>query len=518
MSTLKKTLVVFVLLIAGCGPRTDEDAGFLRLRLADDPSTLDPAYIVDVPGGSISAKLFNGLVRFDPDGKIIPDLAQRWEVSEDGLTWRFFLREGVKFTNGREVSAEDFVYSLGRLLDSPRSWLLDEIKGVPEYRQGRSAGIEGLRAPREDVVEIELATPSSLLLDYLAMPNGAVVPREEVEKWKKRFSDHPCGTGPFRLEEWKHDNRLLLLRNQNYYSGPPSLAGIVYRIIPEDLTASVEFEQGNLDILEVPRAEFKKFTTEEPYKDRVRSRVGLNIYYLGFNCQKPPFDDVRLRRAFNYALDRGKIVASLLEGRAEVASGPVPPSLLDEENEIPGFGYDPEKARRLLKECGVEMPLRVKFLFKADREVLSIAEVIQDYLKKVGVELMLVQREWSSFKEAVNEGNFDLFYLSWWGDYPSPENFLYPTFYSGNWGPAGNRSRFKDSRVDAMLEAARQTTDAEKAERLLREVREQVVRSAPWVFLWHKKDYVITSPRVKNFRLPVIYNGDKFEGIKLLRD
>ena len=518
MSVFKKILVISILFIAGCGTQTKEYEDFLHLRLAEDPTTLDPAYIVDVPGGAISAKLFNGLVRFDPEANIVPDLARKWEISEDGRTYRFHLREGVRFTNGREVEAEDFVYSLGRLIDSPRSWILDEVKGAAECRSRGADRIEGLRAAGRKVVEIELVRPFSLLLDYLAMPNGAVVPREEVEKWGKRFSDHPCGTGPFKLKEWKHDNRLILVRNPDYYQGQAFLKGIVYRVIPEGLTAVVEFEQGNLDILEVPRAEFKKFTTRQPWKDRIQSRVGLNIYYLGFNCQKPPFDDIRLRQAFNYAIDREKIIYSLLEGRAAAAAGPVPLSILDEEDENLGYKYNPEKAGRLLSECGIRLPLKVKFLFKADREVLSIAEVIQDYLKKVGVEVILVQREWSSFKEAVNQGDFDLFYLSWWGDYPSPENFLYPTFYSKNWGPAGNRSRFKDSRVDRMLEEARETTEIKKAKRLYQKVQERVVECAPWVFLWHKRDYVISRPRVENFYLPVIYNGDKFDKVKLIRD
>lgn len=524
---MKKTriqvpLILILIFTFGCGTQTKEYKDFLRLRLNDDPTTLDPAFIVDVPGGALAAKIYNGLVRFDIDGRIVPDLASDWKISPDGKVYRFQLRKGVKFANGREVEAEDFVYSFTRLLDpavnSPRNWLLDEVQGAAEFKRAKAKGVEGLRAKGQRVLEIGLVKPSNLLLNYLAMPNGAVVPREEVEKWGRSFSDHPCGTGPFELKEWKHDNQLILIQNPDYFEGSPSLKGIAYRIIPENLTAVVEFEQGNLDILEVPRAEFRKYTAEEPWKNWVQSRVGLNIYYLGFNCQKPPFDDPRLRQAFNYAIDRNKIINFLLEGRAVAASGPIPPSVLSSDTRNGGYAYDPEKARKLLSECGVRLPLKVDFLFKADREVLSIAEVIQDYLKKIGVELVLVQREWSSFKEAVNEGDFDLFYLSWWADYPDPENFLYPTFYSKNWGPAGNRSRFEDARVDNMLQEARQVSDLEEVKGLYRKIQKRVVELAPWVFLWHKKDYVICRPRVKNFKMPVIYNGDKFQKIELIAD
>ncbi len=175
-----------------------------------------------------------------------------------------------------------------------------------------------------------------------------------------------------------------------------------------------------------------------------------------------------------------------------------------------------EKAKERLAQTGVELPLKVTFLFKADREVLSVAEVIQDYLKKVDIELILVQREWSSFKELVNKGEFDIFYLSWWGDYPDAENFLFPTFYSGNIGPGGNRSRFSDPAVDKLLREASEETDYEVRLKVLAAVEARVIELAPWVFLWHKKEVMVCQPRVKNYRIPLIYNGDKFDEINLI--
>ncbi len=514
---IERIAVFLLLLLTGCGSRNGEEENDLRLMLKDDPSTLDPAFIVDVPGGALAAKIFNGLVRFDAEGKIVPDLASRWEISDDGRGYRFFLRNGVKFTTSREVTADDVVYSLRRILDpavnSPRSWLLKDVRGAPAFTSGQSTQLPGLRAAGKNTVEIELSEPSALFLDFLAMPNAAIVPREAVEKPGESFSDHPRGTGPFRLVEWSHNNRILLERNPDYFAGPPRLAGILYRVIPETLTAVVEFEQGNLDIMEVPRAEYRKYTTEAPWKERVRSRVGLNCYYLGFNCRRPPFNDPRVRQAFNCAIDREKIIDVILEGRAVAAAGPVPPGLLPA---VPrGYPYDPVRARELLARAGVEPPLKAALLFKADREVLSIAEVIQDYLKKVGIELVLVQREWSSFKQAVDDGDFDIFFLSWWGDYPDAENFLYPTFHSANIGPGGNRSRFSDREVDRELDAAARTTDRKERKRLLEAAQARVVELAPWVFLWHKKEVMICNPRVKNYRIPLIYNGDKFTDLEL---
>lgn len=509
--------IIAVLFLLGCGPERGSEEGFLRLMLKDDLSTLDPAFIVDVPGGAVAAKIFNNLVRFDREGKVVPDLAESWDVSPDGTVFRFRLREGVRFHSGRELEAADVVYSLRRLLDpavnSPRFWLLEGVATAEDFRSGASSGLAGIRSPQAGVVEIELSRPSPLFLYYLALPGCAIVPRESAEEGGGSFASRPVGTGPFRLREWRRQDRLVLDRNPDYFAGSPALPGVVYRVIPEALTATVEFERGNLDLFEVPRAEHRKYTSTTPWKDLVESRVGLNIYYLGFNCRRPPLDDLRVRQAFNYALDREKIIEVILENRAVAAAGPVPPGLLPPSGD--GYRYDPDRARRLLAESGVEPPLRVELLFKSDREVLTIAEVIQSYLKEVGIELILLQREWSAFLQALNEGEFDIFYLSWWGDYPDPENFLYPTFHTANLGPGGNRTLFSDPELDEMLQDAAASINPERRKERLAAAARRVTDLAPWVFLWHKKEVMIRSPRLENYRIPLIYNGDKFLDLRL---
>ncbi|HOO78343.1 MAG TPA: ABC transporter substrate-binding protein [bacterium] len=510
-------IVLATAVAAGCGGGEGSRSDYLRLRLSDDPTTLDPAAIVDVPGGSVAAKLYNGLVAFGPDGAVVGDLAEEWSLLPDGRTFRFRLRPGIEFHDGSGLTSADVVYSLTRLLDpevnSPRSWLLDPVRGAEEFRSGSAAAVSGLRAPDPLTVEIELREPFPVFICYLAMPNSAVIPASFAGK--SPGNAPPPGTGPYLLAEWERGNRLVLKANEGYFKGRPGLAGIDYRVIPEDMTAAVEFERGEIDIMEVPRAEFRRYLAGSPWKERVRERSGLNTYYAGFNCTRSPLDDPAVRRALNLALDREKICRTLLEGRAVPAAGPVPPGLLDDP-ELKGYGYDPDKARRMLKAAGISLPLELELLVKADRETMSIAEVIQDYWKKIGVEARIVQREWTAFKQEVAQGDFDVFYLSWWGDYPSPENFLYPTFFSGNIGSAGNRSRFSDSGTDLLLRAARRQTDPSRALDLYRRAQRRIVDLAPWVFLWHRKTFVITSPRVKGYELPLIYSADKMETVELI--
>lgn len=516
----KAIWLTLLLSVLACG-RPSEPSGYLRLRLAEDPTTLDPARVVDVAGGSLAAKIYNGLVRFDVDGRVIPDLADSWELLPDGVTWRFLLRPDAVFADGTPVMPADVIFSLSRLLDpavnSPRSWLLEDLSGAADFQAGKAKTVKGLRSPEPGVVELECSRPQPLLPCLLAMPNAAVLPRGPVREKGDDFFRLPLGSGPFRLEKWERGAELSLSANRNYFRGRPGLAGIIYRVIPEELTAAVEFEQGNLDIIEVPRAGFRKYTTEKPWRDRIVSRTGLNTYYVGMNCERPPFDRPPVRQALNWAIDREAICRRLLEGRAEPALGPVPPVLLDDP-ELGGYGYDPSRARKLIEDSGLELPLRVRLLVSAERQNVSIAEVLQDYWRKIGVETEIVQMEWSAFKQEIVEGDFDLFYLSWWGDYPSPENFLYPTFFSANLGPGGNRSRFSDPGVDLLLREAAGRADETGRRDLYRRAQRAVVELAPWVFLWHKKQYLALGPEVSGYVIPLVYSADNLEKVTVARE
>jgi peptide/nickel transport system substrate-binding protein/oligopeptide transport system substrate-binding protein len=490
--------------------------------------------IVDVAGGAVAAKLFNGLVRFGEGSEIIPDLAEGYTVSRDGRVYTFRLKKGVRFHNGRELRAADVKYSFERVLDpktgSPRTWLLDRITGAREFMEGADSDVKGIRVLDEYTVEIVLGEPFGPFLNLLGMPSAYIVPREEIEKGE--FPSHPVGTGPFKLKDWKRGRELVILANEGHFSGRPNVNGIVYRIIPEELTTIAEFESGNLDIIGLPSTEFKRYSESPKWRGLIKKAPGLNTFYLGFNCQRPPFNDRRVRQALNYAVDRERILKTILEGRGELARGPVPtflkikttphlnplplmgeegkgvPSPLAGEGQGGGYSYNPEKARSLLKEAGYEN-LRFKIYQSADQETVDIMEVVQQYLKKVGVEAEIVQLEWSAFKDAVNKGEADSFWLSWRADYPDPENFLFPVFHSSNWGPAGNRARFSDKGFDRLIEDAQKEPGKDRREELYMGAENRVIEEAPWLFFWHRNDYIIHQPWVSGVKLYPIYNADK---------
>jgi len=493
------------------------------MRLNSNPTTLDPALITDVQGGGIAAKLFNGLIRFNENLDIVPDIARAWSLSPDQLTYTFRLRRDVRFSNGRRVTARDFQYSFERVLTpktkAPLTWVLDKIEGADDFISGRAAGISGIRAVDDQTLVLKLEKPFGPFLSLLAMSTAYVVPREEVKRLGQDFGTHPVGTGPYVLAEWKHGQHIILSAREDYFEGSPKLNGIYYRVIPEDLTAVMEFETGHLDVLLIPSSEYRRYTTDPAWRDLVFSRIGLNCYYIGFNCMRPPFNDVRVRRAVNMAIDRQHILNTVFEKRGALAAGPIPPGLWKAKTltgAAAGYGYDPEKAKALIREAGAE-GATIKIYISADPEVLDIIEVVQSYLAKVGLRAKITQLDWSAFKQAVDDGEPDAFWLSWWADYPDPENFLFPLFHSASAGSSGNRTRCLDPELDRLIDAAQRTTNERQRYRLYREAEDRIIQNAPWVFMWHRADYFVVQPWVKDFKIYPIYSIDKRSDVTLKR-
>lgn len=510
---MKFKIILFSLIfLLSCSHKNDRLDGFLYLRLNTNPTTLDPALVVDVMGGIISAKIFNGLVTFGEDLLIRPDIAKSWSVSKDNKTYTFRLRKNVTFSNGREVTARDFKYSFERVLNprtkSPNTWVLSKIKGAKEFMDGKSRMVEGIKVIDDFTLEIKLRESFAPFLGLLAMTAAYVIPKEESNKWGEDFGMNVSGTGPFVLEEWRHGRNLKLRARQNYFEGKPKIKGIIYRIIPEDLTAVAEFEAGNLDVIGIPSAEFRHYTKSPRWKDKIASYTGMNTYYLGMNCERPPLSNPLLRQAISYAIDREKILKTVYEGRGILSEGPIPLLLMKRAESI-GYIYDPEKAKELLKKVGYPEGFSIKIYLTADQETLDVVEAIQHYLGKVGIHAKITQLEWSAYKEALNRGEPDAFWISWWADYPDPENFLFPLFHSSNWGPGGNRTRFKDTEVDRIIEESQREMNPERRYKLYETAERRIIELAPWVFFWHRTDYAIHQERVKGYKIYPIYSMDK---------
>lgn len=510
------SLVFVSAVLSSCSVRNKTE-GYIYFRIPSNPTTLDPALIVDVTGGIVAAKIFNGLVRLDESLNVIPDIAQKWAVRDGGVTYLFYLRKGVLFSNGREVTAADFKYSFERIISSgnrsPNAWVFERISGSKEFASGKSKGVRGVEVIDDHTLKITLEKPFSSFLSQLTTTAAYVVPREETERRGADFSSHPVGTGPYVLKKWSHNGELVLIGNPAYFGARTKGGGIVYRIIPEDLTAVTEFELGNLDVLTVPSSEYSRYKNSAQWKEHLSSVRGLNTYYLGFNCSRPPFDRVSLRRAVGYAVDRKTILATFYQGRGRLARGPVP-DLLRGWREPPALKFDPAEAKRIIEKEGLK-GLTVNFFITDDQEVSDIAAIIQYYLKRVGLHVRIKQLEWSAYKSAINRGEADMFWISWWADYPDAENFLFPLFHSSNFGTGGNRTRYANQEVDRLISAGRGAVSLSEKGREYGKAEEIIEDECPCIFFWHKTDFTLRQSWIRNYGLHPIYTMDKGLDISL---
>ena len=461
-----------------------------RRMLPNNPPTLDPALTVDVYGRAVVTQLFDGLVQFDAHLNPIPALAEFWEASQDRRTWTFSLRRGVTFHHGREVTADDFIYSFTRLLKAaklgPMTDLLHRIQGAGDFMRGPADRVQGLQAVDRYTLQIVLEEPFAPLLAVLGLANAAVVPREVVEQQGEQFARAPVGTGPFKFVRWEPDKEIVLQANDQYYEGRPFLDTVVFTIGGTFEEKFADFLKGNLEDALIPSEKTDEVYTDPQYQkfQRVR-RPTLSLLYIGFNTQHKPFDDKRVRQAFNYAVDKETIVRDITKMGSLPAAGALPPSMPGHDPNLRGYDYNPTKARQLLAEAGYPngTGFPVVQLWTASRAASTKVEmaVYQRYLAEVGVQMDIrFEHDWPTYLKMLEQGQCSMFRLSWSARIPDPDDSLWHLLHSKN-HRVYNHMFYHNPRVDALLEQARQVLDLTQRIALYREVEQLVMADAPWI-------------------------------------
>lgn len=499
---------ILAFFVGGCGP--DTGSGALNYALSQDPRSLDPALSTDVPTGEMVTLLFDNLVQVTVDGGLSPGLAERWSVDPAGLEYRFTIRRGITFHDGRPLTAATARASLLRALapgtSGGRAWPLHPILGARSYSAGERPDVPGLAVTDDSTLVITLEEPLNIFLTLLAMPVAAIVP----EGAGAELGERPVGTGPWRFVSWAHDDALVFARHDGYWGGPPRADTLRVRIIPEELTQAAEYEVGRLSVVEVPFGETARW--EERHAAELQRRPALRALYLAINTRRGPLADERVRRALNLAIDREAILMNVAGGRGVLASGAIPPGLMGHDSTRRPYAFDPEAARRLLAEAG-HRPLSLS-LWRSSRPIYArIAQSIQQDLGAVGVSVEIVERDAASARSAARHGEADLFLTDWYGDYPDPENFTYPLFHSRNHGPGGNLAFLTNPALDTMIARARATPDVGEKARLMAEIDRRVFEMAPWVFLWFPVDLWAVRPEIEGWRVPAVFNGQRWREV-----
>ncbi|MCF8217585.1 MAG: ABC transporter substrate-binding protein [Bacteroidales bacterium] len=507
--------VSFIVILQSCNtiPESGEDKQVFRYNQASNITSLDPAFSRDQANIWAVHQMFNGLVQLDSNLNIKPSIAKDWTISEDGTTYTFYLRNDVMFHNhklfqekqDRYVTAQDFVYSFNRLLDpkvaSPGAWVFNNVKQT-------DSGY-AFKAIDDTTLQIELEEPFPPFLGVLTMKYCSVVPKEIVEEYKSEFRKNPVGTGPFYFKMWEEDIKLVMLKNPDYFEVDqngqqlPYLDAVSVSFIIDKQSVFMNFIKGDLDFLSGLDASYKdelltkNGTLNPKYKDDIKllTQPYLNTEYLGFlvddsleRVQNSPLRNKKVRQAINYGFDRKKMMRYLRNNIGTPAlSGFVPEGLPSfDSSKVKGYHYNPQKARRLLKEAGYPNGEGMSpITLSTTSSYLDLSKFIQHQLQDLGLEVEMNNVPPATLREMIAQSKLNFFRGSWIADYPDAENYL-SLFYSANFCPTGpNYTHFANEEFDSLYEKAQHITNDSIRFKLYRKMDKLVMEEAPVVVLYY---------------------------------
>ncbi|MBL9013818.1 MAG: ABC transporter substrate-binding protein [Myxococcales bacterium] len=511
---MRRVILVLALTTAAsaCGggsaaPEHRRDPGALVVANANGVIGLDPVRVTDSESIEVGELLFEGLVRWKPGTTdITPGLAASWRAV-DTVTWRFELQANVLFHDGTPMDAAAVKFSFERLIDPKHP---NYIKGEDgTYWRSLLKDIVRVDVIDARTVEIKTQRPYAPLVGDVAM--FPIVSPVAVRRWGDAFKSNPVGTGPYVFESWTPGEQVVVKRFSGYWGKAPALDRIVFRVIVDARQRLVELESGSIDIATSILPDEQSFVELHP--DLVlRSTPGNDVSYLAFNTQHPPFDDVRVRRAASFAINKEPIVKLAYQGRAIAADGPLPPMQWGYHKPQRRYSYDLVAARKLLAEATADGrfdPAGVYKLYSLStpRPYLSQPERVGRYLQaalaQVGIRTELVLQPYAEHKKAVEAGEHDLAVFGWVGDTGDPDNFLYVLFHSDNAkvGAAQNIAFYKSERVDKLLVEAQGAPDEPTRSGLYAVVQDSIAADAPWVPLAHSELVVAARAELKGLIL-----------------
>lgn len=509
---LSLLFVLALFFIAACGddavdedPATDQDpdeeaaGGDLVIASLSDAVSLDPHGSNDVPSAKVCYNIYESLVYFDENSTLQPSLATEWEALDE-LTWEFKLREGVKFHDGTELTAEAVKASFDRLLDpdiaSQRLFLfsmLEEVVIVDDY-----------------TVQFVTQFPFAPLPAHLAHSGGAIISLEAIEADYAEMAagnepgtvlaQNPAGTGPFMLENWEPGSELLLVRFDDYWGENALLDSVTFKVVPESLTRLSELETGFAHIADPVEPSDISRVNNMPNASMDITSVTV-MAYIGYNLDKAPYDDVRVRQAISMAINKEDIIAGAYEGTAIPAEGPIAPGVFGHDPSLRGLPYDKERAKELLAEAGYADGFSTKIWTNDNPVRIQIAEYVQSELRDLNIDVSVEVLEWGAYLDQTAAGEHDMFILGWSTPTLDADYAVYALFHSDNVGAPGNRAFFRDEEADALLDMGRQEPDPEARLQIYSELQEILIEKAPMLYLVYNENLAGVNNNVKNFRV-----------------
>ncbi len=451
---------------------TEDVAQDLIIVVQSDVVSLDPHGSNDSPSSNVRTKIYDNLVYFNENMELQPGLATSWELIDE-TTWEFTLREGVSFHDGTPFTAEAVKANLERIVDpelaSQRAFLftmLDEITVVDDY-----------------TVQISTEFPFVPILSHLAHDAAGIASPEALEEAGYEEVE-PIGTGPFRFVSWDPGNEIVLERNEDFWGEPANPATVTFQIVPEESTRLALVERGDAHISEILQpANLSRVEASENMDLALFDTLSLN--YIGFNVEKEPFDDARVRQAITMAVDIEAIIDGVVEGAGTRAIGPISNAVVGYHPDLEALPYDPERAAELLDEAGLADGFSTTLWTNDNPTRIAIAEIVQNNLADLNIEVEIEVLEWGAYLSQTAEGLHDMFILGWVSVTGDADYGMYALLHSSNVGAAGNRTFYRDEQVDTLLDRGRREADPDSRVELYHEVQEILVDEAPMLNLYH---------------------------------
>jgi oligopeptide transport system substrate-binding protein len=486
--------------------------GGTLVRLFADPTTLDPHQVGDATSSVIIGEIYGGLLTLSLEYQPVLDLAESCRVSDDGTVYTFVLRDNAKFHDGRQVTAHDVKWSIERAADpetlsvNARNYLGDII-GVEDKLDGNATEVSGVRVIDDRNVEFTIDAPKSYFLAKLSYPTAYVLDQQQITA-DDSWLEQPNGTGPFRLGQYDVGELLVLERNDLYHLGPPHIQSV--QMILSGGSAMIMYENDEIHLTGVGLDDLPRLLdpSDSLHPQLHRSPQDFDVFYIGLNVDEPPFDDVKVRQALNYAIDLQGIAENVLDGRVSPATGVIPPGFPSYTENLRSYHFNPDRARELFQESKYadavasgdfpRITLTIPGSFGAALPTY-LEVMLEQWRQELGIEVDIQQTEWATFLQDVNDREYQMFSLGWIADYPDPENFLDVLLHSDS---QSNHTNYHNREVDRLLEEARTERDRARRFEIYNQVEQMILDDAPWVWTWFSgESYALIKPEVSDYFL-----------------
>lgn len=473
----------------------------LTIGAQADANTMDPVGMADGYSNTAGLLVYEGLLAMDDNGKIVPRLAESYKQIDE-LTYSFTLRKGVKFHNGDPVTADDIVYSMSRALGP---------KGAMVHYQNE--GVKSVEKKDANTIVIKLKHPFTAFLSELTQSWGWVSSKKAIEAAEKNggtYGTNPVGTGPYKLTAWRRGDRMTFTRFDDYYGKKAGLKQIVLRAIPESNSRIIELQSGAVDVAwPIPALSVKRIEADK--KLTIVKKPNYVVFYMGFNCSKKPFDNIKVREAISLALDLNGIVKSVFRGEGQTCFGALPPNAKYYDKTFNKHEFNVEKAKKLLAEAGFPNGFKCEIWTNDRKARVDTATIMQSQLKAIGIDIQLKVMESGAYWTELEKGTHDMYLVGYYSATADFAPAMYSTFHSSQNG-INTYTNFKNPKLDKLLEDANKTPDGKQREAIFKDIQKTLAQDQTMLFMQVGENVLGVNKNVKGF-VPISTSEQDFSRV-----